>query len=142
MEPKLFVAMKAFIVHDEKVLLVREAGAYADGTHEGVYELPGGRMKPGENFLDSLYREVKEETSLNVTVVRPLYVDEWRPTVRRETWQIVGVFFVCSTDNPAVVLGDEHDAYEWIHPEKFEALNIVENEREVFRIYINEVRKN
>ncbi len=136
MEPKLFIATKAFIVHDGKVLLVRESGNYADGVRGGLYQLPGGRMNPGENFLDSLYREVKEETGLNIQVVRPLYVDEWRPTVRGEQWQIVGIYFLCSTNDPSVVLSDEHDVYEWINPAKADDVDIVENEREVFRIYL------
>lgn len=132
------MATKAFIVHDGKVLVVREAATYADGTHEGVYGLPGGRLQPGENFLEALKREVKEETGLSVAIETPLYVDEWRPVVRGESWQIVGIFFLCSTNNPNVKLGEEHDEYEWIDPVQFEAFNMIENEREVFRTYLRE----
>lgn len=135
MEPKLFVAMKAFVLHQGKVLLVRESGTYADGTHEGIYGLPGGRMKPGEHFLDSLYREVKEETGLTVKAERPLYVDEWRPVVRGEQWQIVGMFLLCSTLDDRITLGDEHDDYIWIDPATYTGINMIKNEQEVFRAY-------
>lgn len=92
---KLFVATKAFIERDGKVLLVRESQKYQDGTNPGKFDVPGDRLNPGERFDDALRREVKEETGLTATVHEPICVGEWRPTVRGECWQIVGVFFPC-----------------------------------------------
>jgi 8-oxo-dGTP diphosphatase len=36
----------------------------------GYWALPGGRMDPGETVEETLVREVKEETGLDVTVIR------------------------------------------------------------------------
>ena len=38
------VAMKAVIVKDGKVLLLREAKTYKDGTNIGRFHMPGGRL--------------------------------------------------------------------------------------------------
>lgn len=73
MEPKLFVATKAFIERDGKILILREAGKYQDGTNIGHYDVPGGRLTPGENWQVALTREVKEETDLDVTVGPPFF---------------------------------------------------------------------
>lgn len=132
---KLFVATKAIIVHEGKVLILRESGSYGDGTNEGRYDVSGGRLNPGEHFLDALKREVKEETGLDVEVGRPIAANEWRPTVRGEQWQIVGMFFECHASSRDVVLSDDHDAYEWIDPKAFEQYAIIENLKEVFKAY-------
>lgn len=73
---KLFVATKAFIVHEGKVLVVREA-KYENGTNVGRFGIPGGRAEKGERFDDALRREAKEETGLEIEIGEPLYVQEW-----------------------------------------------------------------
>jgi 8-oxo-dGTP diphosphatase len=36
-----------------------------------------------------------------------------------EQWQIVGIFFECDAKEGGVVLGKDHDAFEWIRPEDY-----------------------
>ncbi|MBT4856930.1 NUDIX domain-containing protein [Candidatus Uhrbacteria bacterium] len=134
-QPKLFVATKAFIVHDGKVLILRESGSYSDGTNSGSYDIPGGRLNPGEHFLDALKREVREETGLSVKVGAPVAANEWRPTVRGEDWQVVGMFFECIAQSNDVTLGEDHDACEWIDPNDYEKYSIIGNLKQVFEAY-------
>ena len=61
---KLFVATKAFIEYEGKILILQESGKYVDGTNVGRYDVPGGRVEPGQRFDESLRREIKEETGL------------------------------------------------------------------------------
>jgi hypothetical protein len=42
MEPKLFVATKAFIIRDGKVLIVRESLRYDEGANADKFDVPGG----------------------------------------------------------------------------------------------------
>ncbi len=44
----------------------------------GYWALPGGRMDPGETIEQTIVREVKEETGLDVTIVRKIgeYVEK------------------------------------------------------------------
>ena len=136
MDPKLFIATKAFIVHDGKVLILREAGSYQDGTNLGRYDLPGGRLKPGERFDEALRREVREETGLEIDIGDPIAVNEWRPVVRDEPWQIVGVFFLCMAKTSAVKLSEDHDAFLWISPADFAAQPIIGNLSVAFESYL------
>ena len=45
---------------------------------KGYWALPGGRMDPGETVEQTIVREVKEETGLDVTVIRKIgeYVEK------------------------------------------------------------------
>jgi len=84
MEPKIFVATKAFIVFNGKVLILRESTKYEDGANAARFDVPGGRLQPGQRFDESLLREIQEETGLAVKIGKPFFVNEWRPVVRGE----------------------------------------------------------
>lgn len=68
-----------------------------------------------------------EETGLNVEIGDPLLVDEWHPIVRGEQWQIVGIYFVCTTKDTNVVLSQDHDEYQWINPNRHTEYQLISN---------------
>lgn len=136
MEIKLFVATKAFINYRGRILILRESNKYQDGTNASKYDVVGGRIKPGQNFLESLLREVEEETKLKVKVGNPFYVGEWRPIVKGEQWQIVGTFFECLVDSDKVELSEDHDGYKWIDPREFQNYTLIDNLKPAFLKYL------
>ncbi len=119
------VAMKAVIVRDGKLLMLREASTYEDGTHPGRYHFPGGRINPGEPFMDGLKREVLEETGLDCVPGQPLFVGEWFPVIKGKPNHIVAVFIVCETSGQDIVLSDEHDDFQWVDLAALEKLDVV-----------------
>lgn len=122
----LKVAAKAVIVNDQgQVLLLREAATGKDTTQVGLWGLVGGRLEPGEAFLEGLAREVMEETGLHVEVKRPLYVGEWHPVIRGVPHQIIAIFMLCHSTATEIQLSDEHDAYEWVDPAKRTAYSMM-----------------
>ena len=136
-ETKLFVAMKAFIVNNGKVLILRESSKYKDGSNNKKYDVAGGRIEPGQRFDESLLREIKEETGLEIKIGKPFFVDEWRPFVNEEQWQIVGTFFECLSDSDKVELSEDHDDYQWIDPKEYKNYNLIEKLHPVFEAYLN-----
>lgn len=113
---KLFVAVKDIVVYQGKVLLIQESSKYLDGTQVGKWDVPGGRIQPGESWRDALRREIKEETGLEVKIGKPVYVGEWWPKPRDEQWQVVGTFVVCEASSDRVTLSDDHQAFKWVDP--------------------------
>jgi 8-oxo-dGTP diphosphatase len=133
-----FVAAKAFIIKDGKVLVIREAQTYSGGAHKGLYDFPGGKIKPGESFIEAIAREVKEECGLAVTVDRPFFAGEWYPLINGEKIQIVGVFFVCTNSSGEVRLGSDHDDLQCIPIGEYEKLPLIPINAEAFRTYLHE----
>ncbi len=136
-EVKLFVATKAFIFCRDKVLILRESAKYDEGANTGKYDVAGGRMKPGQRFDESLKREVREETGLEVEIQEPFFVDEWRPVVKNEQWQIVGIFFRCVSDSDRVILSQDHDQFLWIEPREYKRYPLIENLHPAFEMYLS-----
>jgi 8-oxo-dGTP diphosphatase len=125
------IAMKAVIVKDDKVLIIREAETYGDGTQIGRYHMPGGRIEPGEHFEKALRREVREETGLEIEIDYPLYIGEWHPVIKGVPHQIIAVFSVCTPKSSRVTLSNEHDDYQWIEPKKRKDFDIMDPEDKV-----------
>jgi len=59
---------------DNKILLIKRNTI----PFKGYWALPGGRMDPDETIEQTIVREVKEETGLDVTIVRKMgeYVEK------------------------------------------------------------------
>jgi len=132
-EVLLRVAAKAVIIHSDKVLIVREAKTYQEGSQYGKYGLPGGRIEPNESFYDALAREVKEEVGLNVKPIRPIYLGEWWPEIKGVKNHIVAMFILCESKDNNVVLSDEHDHYEWIDPQDVDGYDFMDPDDRVIK---------
>ncbi len=133
---RMFTAVKAFIEFNGKVLLLRESKHYADGANAGKFYVPGGRVEPGEFFLDSLRREVAEECGLEIEIGKPFFVGEWRPVVKGEQWQIIGAFFLCKAKTDEVKLSSDQDRFIWINPRDYAKFSIMKPEDEAFLEYL------
>lgn len=113
---KLFVGAKALVVHQGKVLLVRESSVYKDASEVGKWDVPGGRIEPEETLIEALKREVFEESGLQVTTGRILGAFDGFPTIRGEKCHVVRVYFECTPLNTDVVLSADHDEFDWVEP--------------------------
>lgn len=57
------ISVRAIIPHEDKFLLVNNRHSKGD-----FYCLPGGGVEPGEQVVDALKREIKEELGVEATV--------------------------------------------------------------------------
>ncbi len=136
------MAVKAFIRNDEgKILILKEADEYSDGTNPEKWQIPGGRLKPGERYNQALKREIKEETNLEIEIEDPFTIGEWRPKIQGEKFQIVAVFFKCRKTLGEVKLSEEHSEYRWINPENPPNLDFIGNVPERIEKYLQNKRR-
>lgn len=132
---KLFVAAKGFIEYKGKILIVRESPKYLDGVNHGKYDVPGGRITPGESLEDALIREVQEETGLAVYIGNIFFANEIRINRHGEQWQIIRMFFTCTAGGDDVKLSTDHDEYKWIDPKDFAEFELIDNIKPAFEAY-------
>jgi len=93
------VSVKAVLFdHERRVLLAK--------NDRNEWELPGGRLEPGESIEDCVCREVREETGLSCTVTAPLRPFVFEVIAGR---RVVILPFACAvTQWIPLVLSNEH----------------------------------
>ena len=68
---KFHITVKGIVVLDNKILLLKRVKPSTDGL--GFWELPGGGLEYGETPNQALIRELKEETGLDIVIIKPAY---------------------------------------------------------------------
>ncbi|MEO6077326.1 MAG: NUDIX domain-containing protein [Candidatus Andersenbacteria bacterium] len=124
------IVVGAIIVVDSRVLFLRrKAGDFM----AGLVELPSGTVDPGEDLLDALVRETKEETSMDVSLVEKYtgafdYASGSGKKTRQLNFRVQAVG--CVQVSP-----DEHDVHFWVDPgsSDFNTLNISDEIRKSIR---------
>lgn len=97
------MSVKAVVLRDGCVLLGR--------NDRNEWELPGGRMEPGESTRETLVRELQEETGLRVTPGRLLLAEPF------EVVPGVVVFVVAyraTASDLTLMVSDEHSALAFL----------------------------
>lgn len=115
-EPRLVVG--AAIVRHGCVLAARRS---SPPEAAGRWELPGGKVEPGESPETALVREIAEELGCAVTVDG--WLDGESPIVPGFVLRVA----VCRTDDdPAPI---EHDRIRWLMPEELDDVDWLEPDR-------------
>jgi 8-oxo-dGTP diphosphatase len=106
---------------NNKYLIIKHANS-------GKWQLPGGRMKQGEEILEAMNREVFEETGLkDINPIKLLQAwHGYRKEIIPEN-EIILITFLCENDSEEVVLSEEHSEFKWEEKEYLE--EILDHER-------------
>lgn len=115
--PKFVVGVTGIIRKADHILLMRRA--LTKSTNPGKWETVAGKVEFKEHPNDTLHREIKEESGLNVLInERPLAVSQ----TMRGTEPMVLIYYLCDYVSGNVTLSKEHDAYKWVNPQEFKKL--------------------
>lgn len=119
------VAVGAMIEHADsgKILLMKRA-ATADYLPD-IWEDIMGRVKQFEEPQDALRREVREESGLEIEIVKPLTVFHDYRGARTPENEWIGITYWCKVKSDRVALSEEHSAYRWVSAQ--EALELAEH---------------
>ena len=119
----------------QRGILVRER----EGTPEalllrnpdGTWELPGGKIEHGDTAMESLEREVEEETGLDVTSAEPVETAV-RKIKKKKSRGKFAVVYRCefagrvTDDGASVEISDEHVDFAWCDRERVGETNLKE----------------
>ena len=114
----------AIILNEKNKVLIMSRKT--DDFMGGIDELPSGNMEQGENIYDSLIREVKEETNLDVVNVK-LYIGSF-DYISGKGKKARQYNFVLDVKNTGNIILTEHDEYKWLKIEEIRKSNKITDE--------------
>ena len=112
--PVTLVVAVALVDGDGRVLLAQRPEGKAMA---GLWEFPGGKLKPGESPEDALIRELKEELAIDVAAacLAPLSF----ASHRYEAFHLLMPLYVCRRWN-GIVAAQEGQRLAWVRPQQLE----------------------
>lgn len=114
------LSLKAIVLDGERRCLLLRRSA-ASKNNPGKWEFPGGKMDRGESFDETLKREVREETSLEIHLIRPLET----AMVTLPNCHVVYLFMLAGALPGEVCLSEEHDLYQWTGARELQHVDLV-----------------
>ncbi len=106
------ISVRAIIKKDGKTLLLKRASGRE--TILGKYELPGGRVRYGEQPEDALRRYLHEDVGLHIQTLQLYDAVTYIDHDDRDVQYIVVVYLVATaSSHHAIKLGDEYSKYNW-----------------------------
>ena len=121
-------------------------------TSYGTLELPGGRIQKGEDVFSALKREVKEETGLSLSIIKPSDVTNLQGLDGRVGYAFtpfccnsyngspaIGFIFLCEADGEPTTLSSEARNPQWVPISELRRL-INEKPHRFFHYYLGALR--
>ena len=91
-----------------------------------VYEIPGGHIEYGENIIDGLKREIKEEFEIDIRVGDPFFVfDYFNPIKGSHSIEVIYFATLMHSPNDIVLHADDHSEGTWFSEDDVDAMNSV-----------------
>jgi len=107
------VSVRGIVIEPRGRILVLQRAA------DSEWELPGGRLAPGEPTIDGLHREITEETGLPADIDDIVAANSWINTDEQGRF---AVHYRCYAPHREIPLSDEHVDAQWITQADVDAL--------------------
>lgn len=117
------VEVVAAIISYENKIFAAQRGY---GDWKDWWEFPGGKIEQGENHVQALSREIKEELSVDIKV------DSFLTTVEYDypSFHLIMHCYMCSIKDRDVTLL-EHEAAKWLLPEELSTIKWLPADEEI-----------
>ncbi|MDP3728787.1 MAG: NUDIX hydrolase [bacterium] len=106
--------VKIIIKYNGKYLLIKRKDKEKK-EHIGNWECAGGKLENGESFEDAAIREVKEETNLDVSLIKTV------KKIEKDN-EIQAMVFLAKPKNTDVKVSKEHSNFGWFSYEELKNL--------------------
>ena len=140
--PRQLLVAAGVIFRDGKILMNKRNDPHNPQFH-GLWEFPGGGIEYGESVIDSLKREVKEETGYDVEPIK-LLQGVHSQAREGQTWmyQVNILVYLCRITageeggNPAEVLETR-----WFDPDEILSMPLIGNNAQMYKEILPELKK-
>ena len=119
MEQEFHITLKGVVTDGDKMLFFKKRGYGGE-----IYlDLPGGRMKEGENMHEAFVREMKEETGIDVIPGKNLGSFIFENRMLHGRYKLCAMFIQTSLDESDLILSEEHSGTIWLSKQEIQDHN-------------------
>ena len=116
------------LIYDDNRILVEEK----KGTkYAGGLVFPGGHIEPGESLLQSVIREMKEETGLDIYSPQPCGFKDW---IQDDGTRYLVLLYKTNQFSGELKASDEGNVF-WLDRKDIPEANLIWNMRELLEIF-------
>lgn len=113
------LGVKALIFNEKNKMLLLERH---HPSKKMYWDIPGGRLLKGESQMETLIREIKEETGFEkISDIRPitmLLTNIRVPTHEGDVGLVFSIFYCKILGMADPILSDEHVGFDWLDPKE------------------------
>ena len=120
---KHIVAITALIKNlngDKFLILKRSENEIA---YPSKWSFTGGKLEKGENILQTLKREIKEEVGLDIEDYKE-YLKDYT-FIRPDGHNVIGFAFLVKAKNENVLLGEDFQDFKWVKPDELKVYDYI-----------------
>lgn len=128
---KIVLAGVVFNEQGKALILQRNEN---EDIYPGMWELPSGKREFFESSHDTLVREIKEEAGLDIEVVQPCSVFEYKIEKPDEVRDSTQINFIVTSNTSKVKLSEEHQNYAWVSDDEIDRYDVSDETKKVIRV--------
>jgi len=137
-EDSFHLGVKALIFNEKNKMLLLERHHQSKKMY---WDIPGGRVQRGESLMETLMREVKEETGFTIEPLE-LLQNIWTKTEHKYNYQVFLVIYVCKIKSGKIKIADNETAdYGWFTMKEALKLDFLPLNKEIIQQSKNILKK-
>lgn len=118
------------LIYDEKRVLVQEKQGLNEKYNGGLV-FPGGHVEPDESLLNSVIREMKEETGLTIHNPQPCGFKDW---IQEDGTRYIVLLYKTDQFEGELKSSEEGRVF-WLDRSEIDSANLIWNMRELMQIF-------
>ena len=115
------VVVTGIVKFEDKILILKRNENME--MHPGKWSFPGGKVIQGEDLINALKREIREETNLEIDDSKT-FISDYQFT-RPSGISTIGFCFLVNAKNNKVKLSKEFTDHTWTSPNEIDSHDII-----------------
>jgi 8-oxo-dGTP pyrophosphatase MutT (NUDIX family) len=127
-----FEVISCFVEHGEEILLLHRQDHKPEGNTWGV---PAGKIDVGEEPLEAMIRELREETRLKLDILQLFYFG--KVFVKYTDYDFIYHIYHTQLEQKQEIIINpkEHKNFKWITPQKALGMNLIQDLDECIKLF-------